>query len=502
MPDVISSGITSSFVVPPPVVKSAFGELVVVEPTAAVQLVFPYNINSRFIQTRANNAGTLTQADSMAVLQTGASANSSVALVSRVPVKYDPGQGVSSMFTGVFTAGAANSEQIIGVGETGEGFFFGFDGTAFGILHKHLGTPEVQTLTVTTGAVTATGNITINLDGVAKTVAVVAGDSAREVAVKISNAVFDDVGLGWTPGIDSSTVIFIAWSSGNKTDTFSLVDTDTTGVVGAFVETIAGTAVTDDWTAQADWNIDKMDGTGLSGMTLDTTKGNVFKVSFQFLGFGAIRYFVEDSDSGNFQLVHILKYANSATVPSIQNPTLHLFAAVTNTSNATNITLKTGSMAAFVEGDVHLQLGVTNAASNTNLSVGTTEIPILSIRNALTHGGKLNRVRMSPKFLTISTDGTKSIIIRARAGPTLTGPVAFQPINLNTSVACKDIAATGITGGTETFTLVLGKVASTTLDLTTLDAGVEPGEIRSLTAEATSGTGHDVTMSVVWEEEF
>jgi hypothetical protein len=39
-------------------------------------------------------------------------------------------------FTAVFTNGVANSRQLIGVGDSVDGFFFGFNGTAFGILHR------------------------------------------------------------------------------------------------------------------------------------------------------------------------------------------------------------------------------------------------------------------------------------------------------------------------------------------------------------------------------
>lgn len=65
---------------------------------------------------------------------------------------------------------------------------------------------------------------------------------------------------------------------------------------------------------------DPLDGTGPSGITLDTTKINVFQIQFQYLGAGAIKIYVEDSVSGDFVLSHTIQYANTQTEPSVHNP--------------------------------------------------------------------------------------------------------------------------------------------------------------------------------------
>ena len=41
---------------------------------------------------------------------------------------------------------------------------------------------------------------------------------------------------------------------------------------------------------QSDWNLDKMDGTGSSGITLDFTKSQIFMIDFEWLASGRIRY--------------------------------------------------------------------------------------------------------------------------------------------------------------------------------------------------------------------
>ena len=483
--------------------QSAFGEVLVAEPTPIIQLEFPYNINTDIIEKRENNAGTITQSGGMAVLQTGSSANSAAHMLSRDALKYDPGQGGLIRFTALFTSGAANSVQVAGIGEVGDGFFFGYNGTGFSILRREAGTPEVQTLTVSDPAGTQSGNITINLDGVSKTVAVILNDTAREIAVKIAAADFDDTGLGWTTHVNNATVIFKAWSDGNKSGTFSLVDTDGTGAAGSFAETIAGVSTTNNWIAQASWNVDVMDGSGPSAMTLDPTKGNVYQIAYQWLGFGMITYFIENSETGEFQAVHQIKYANANTTPSLQNPTLPLHIMAKNTSNATNLTIKTSSMAAFVEGRVS-DLGVLHAADSNITNLAATELPILSTKNKVVYQGVLNRVQLEPLFVSLATEASKPIIFRIKLNPTLTGTPAFADVSTATSVTATDASASGITASTgrTVFTTVLGKVDSEIIDFSRLRRTINPGETLVITAEATSGSSQEVNVSFTWEELF
>lgn len=484
------------------VTKTAFGEGSVAEPTPIVQLQFPYNINTDIIEKRENNAGSITQADGMAVLQSGSSANSAAHMLSRIPIKYSPGQGALIRFTALFAAGAAGSIQVAGVGEVGDGLFFGCNGPEFSILRREKGVPEIQTLTISAGAVTSSGNITINLDGVSKVVAVALNDTAREVAVKIADADFSDTGLGWSATVNNATVIFKAWSDGDKSGAFSLDDTaDTTGAAGTFAETVAGVSTTNNFTAQSSWNADKFDGTGESGVTLDPTKGNVYEIKYQWLGFGLITFSIEDPDDGEYHVVHRIAYANTNTGPSLQNPTLPLHIMSKNTSNASNLTIKTSSMAGFVEGK-NAELSLLNSKSNNITNLAATELPILSVKNRIVHQSALNRVAIKPEFVSLATESSKPVIFRIRLNPVLTGTPAFADVDAATSVVATDTGASGVSGGRVVFTTVLGKLDSEIINFHELDKPLEPGEVLVITAEATSGSSQEVTVSLTWGELF
>ena len=241
-------------------------------------------------------SGTATASNSMAVLQTGAAAASSAKIETIKALRYTPGLGGLVRCTAVFTTGVANSTQIIGVGDSVDGFFFGYNGADFGVLRRQNGT--------------------------------------------------------------------------------------------------------DNWIPQTSWNVDKFNGTGLSGVTLNPTKGNVYSIEYQWLGFGAISFFIENPATGFPTLVHIIQYANANTIPSIFNPTLPVMAQVINTTNASNLTLSTSSAMGMVEGNADTNSLVTvNSFSNSKL-VTTTETSVFTLRNNAIFQGKTNRVRVQFSFFS------------------------------------------------------------------------------------------------------
>lgn len=97
-------------------------------------------------------------------------------------------------------------------------------------------TAEVASLNITAAA-TVASNVTVTLNGVATTVAVLATDTAIQVADKIRATVF----TGWATGgtVGTTTVTFTATSPGNKTD--AVYSPGTTGATGTMTTTTQGT---------------------------------------------------------------------------------------------------------------------------------------------------------------------------------------------------------------------------------------------------------------------
>jgi hypothetical protein len=60
--------------------------------------------------------------------------------------------------------------------------------------------------------------------------------------------------------------------------------------------------------AQADWNVDKLDGTTTTGIDLDVTKAQILFMDIEWLGVGQVR--VGFVINGNFYLAHVFQHAN------------------------------------------------------------------------------------------------------------------------------------------------------------------------------------------------
>ncbi len=144
---------------------TAFGEVSTAEMTPIVQLQFPYAVNPRLVTSLTAGSGAATVSGSLLTVATGTTTASDVLFRSVLDAKYHPGQGALDRFTAVFdTTGTSGTKAVIGIGNEEDGYFFGYDGPAFGVLHRFGGKVEHQTLTITAGAGTATGTITITLD--------------------------------------------------------------------------------------------------------------------------------------------------------------------------------------------------------------------------------------------------------------------------------------------------------------------------------------------------
>lgn len=186
---------------------------------------------------------------------------------------------------------------------------------------------------------------------------------------------------------------------------------------GIFVET-AGTQINlvirkkingtvDDTTekiSQANWNGDKLNGTGASGKTLDLSKAQIFWIDIEWLGVGSVRCgFVVD---GQFILCHTFNHAN--VIPSVYMTTASLPVRYEITSTGPTATLKRICSSVVSEGGYEQrtkQWSATRTTSIASTAVATGWSPIVSIRMA---SGRTDSV-VIPGDINIIGDGNNSI---------------------------------------------------------------------------------------------
>ena len=152
----------------------------------------------------------------------------------------------------------------------------------------------------------------------------------------------------------------------------------------SFVErsSVSGSLV-DTPVAQASWNVDPMNGSGPSGITLDLTKAQILFMDLEWLGVGTVRIgFVID---GNFYVCHKFQHANIITSTYITTASLPLRYEITNTGATSGAsTLKQICSTVLSEGGYELrglqQAVGTPITSPRTLTTGGTFYPIVSIR--------------------------------------------------------------------------------------------------------------------------
>lgn len=480
--------------------ESAFGEQSVAELNPLVQLDFGHGILHPRLVTTFNNGGTTTIADSQLIVSTGAAANQQAELRSTEYVKYYPGQGAIARFTGLFTTGVAGSEQWAGIGDTGDGYFFGYKDDVFGVRRIRGGIPTIQGLSISTPSSHAE-NITITLDGDADaTVAVTASGDATITANEIAAHDFSTLGDGWQAIAWGSLVYFISYTAEARAGAFTL--SGATSAVGTF-QGNTGVAPTEEFVPQTSWET-LADGTGELPL-MDWTKGNVFQIKYQWLGYGMVHFFVENPNTGKFVCVYRMKYANTSTVPSTNQPSFQLRVHARNTSNTSDMVVKSASLMGGKEGRIQVA-GPRGGAIASQTGVDTTEVPILSVNNTTVLGttpATIQRNRTVIQILrsSISCEHTKPVLFRFYANPALVGAVWTQANPY--SLVYYDTSATSFSGGILIFGDSLAKSDSELIEaLSESDAEVPPGSTFTITAQTVSGTGADVEAALNWVERF
>lgn len=135
--------------------------------------------------------------------------------------------------------------------------------------------------------------------------------------------------------------------------------------------------------AQSAWNIDKLDGTGASGITLDFNKAQIFTVDYEWLGVGRVRFgFVVD---GKIYYCHQFLNANNTTAPYLFTPNQPVRAEIRQAGSGSG-TLRMICQSVISEGG-HDMAGITHGVytGDTGLDIRTagTRRAILGLRMQL-----------------------------------------------------------------------------------------------------------------------
>lgn len=466
---------------------TAFGEAQVAQLKPVLQITAQYGLRDDVLI--ATLGGTASSIDSKFVVSTGTGAGNVSAIVSGRQATYRAGQGLLARFTALFTQGVANSSQSAGFITSESGFAFGYDGDEFGIAHSRGGSLEQQELQITSSG---SGNVNITVDGNIYTVALTAGSpehNAYEIGISLASQV---PGYNFSSSDDIVEMLALLPDFGAGAFLYNPLSSGSTGI---FTEIATGVIMTDTWTPKSEWNINP-------NIDIDPTLGNVYQIQLQYLGFGGIKFFIENPETALFELVHIIRYANTSLVPIVSNPIFRIGWAARNTGNTSDIIVQGASAAGFVEGEIFFD-GDKRGIGFNQPSIGTTLTSILSIQNRLTYFGTANRAEILLKSLSLSTDTTKTAQFQMIKNPVIATGQSLEFVTLSDNdLAQISTTASTVVGGEELSAANVKSQGSFMADIENTVSALLPGDILCIAANVSGGSASEMGAALTWLDDL
>lgn len=249
---------------------------------------------------------------------------------------------------------------------------------------------------------------------------------------------------------------------------------------------------------QSSWNLDKLDGTGASGITLDISKVQILVIDIQALYAGRVR--IGFDIHGTIIYAHEFLHANNIAPPYIQSANLPVRCGMTCTATVST-TMYFLCSAVISEGgseDINVY-GYTFQQDSGVVSVGTGGTHMLSLRPRTTFNGITNRSRVAFIDVEIFNVGNQPIQWQLCVGQAITGTTTFN--NVNTTYSSSEYNVLGTLSGSPTIVIDGGYVPASGANKTmvntaiisrypiTLDQAGAHRSLGTLTLKATSFSG-------------
>lgn len=227
-------------------------------------------------------------------------------------------------------------------------------------------------------------------------------------------------------------------------DGIFLEQNGTTDVAIVRRTSVSGSAV-DNRVVQASWNIDKFDGTGVSGKTLDLTKSQILVIDLQWLGMGRVR--IGFDIDGIIYYAHQFLNANTTlTTVYMKKSDLPVRWEIAGNGVAT---MQATCSAVISEGGSEADEGLlfsTDTGVTSRTVTAGTPLPVIAVRPATTFNSITNRVNFRLESASwIPTSGTNAFKWEIIYNPTITGG-AWNSVNASSSAEV-NITATSVSGG-------------------------------------------------------
>lgn len=229
---------------------------------------------------------------------------------------------------------------------------------------------------------------------------------------------------------------------------------------GAITETIT----------QSNWNVDPLDGTGASGITLDLSATQILLIDYEWLGVGRVRVgFVID---GLVYYAHYFNHANNNTFSSVymSTPNLPLRYSIetdgTNGSTLDHICSTVMSEGGIEETGVLRSVGMGITHVDANASGITYALIGIKLKTAYSD------ITVTPESISVMTLTNDSFYWQLLLNPTIAGAFTYANVVNSALQVATGVTANTVTGGTE---IGSGYVSKSSADSSKLETALRMG---------------------------
>lgn len=202
--------------------------------------------------------------------------------------------------------------------------------------------------------------------------------------------------------------------------------------------TSVGAGTTDNRVVQASWNLDPLNGTGPSRMTLDLSKATILVIDLQWLGMGRVR--IGFDIDGHIIYVHEFRNANVLSTVYMQTANLPVRWEVAGNGVAT---MYATCASVNSEGGADKFFGYQFAYNRASVTAGSgTQTYAFSIRPKLTFNSIPNRTWIRPLAFDCLVTGNAPVLVEIYYGGAVGGTPSWGDMNGTYSALQVDTAGT------------------------------------------------------------
>jgi len=267
-------------------------------------------------------------------------------------------------------------------------------------------------------------------------------------------------------------------------------------------------SVVEDRVARDDWNGDKMDGTGPSGLLADVTKQQILSIEYEWYGAGQVK--VGFTMNGITHFIHTFNHANVNALPWASTPFVpHRLELENLTGGQAGPTyLYQGSVSVISDGDserIGVPMSSMTSLVGTGMPLVNTFYPVISIR---LKSSALNGIAIPSSFQVSTTDNT-TLFYNVVRNATITGGVWADHPDSNSFVQIHQYTgdAAVISGGTvvDAGAIPSGHGGQVVFDQT-VAYQISRGNLGTTSdtytiAVASSGANKDAIAAITWIEQ-